>query len=377
MSLLSFDPDTKMERALKTLQGRVVEELAGLKSASPQELEYFRHSAFVSTVGASTRIENAILTDIEVDWIDTLLSADGQPTSFEGKKALILNKLSKDKERSLEEVVGCREMMMTLYLQHGDLFPLTEAVVGAFHGDLLRHHPPGETHRGRYKTTPNRVVSINHVTGVERTVLDPAPPGAITASAMSDLVHWYNRTLRECTWPILAAVEFVFRFLAIHPFKDGNGRLGRALFIMALLQSGDEHLSEIIPYVSIDRHIEQTRPMYYLVLQEASAGRFYQDPRDYNYGPLAGYFLRVITDSLADIDIYRGRYAELKGLSESAVKVLEAFRSHPEKRLKTAEVMDITGLPRRTAQHSLMTLREKGFLQLLGKGPGSRYQLVF
>jgi len=377
MGLLSFDPDTKLERGLKTLHGRVVEELSGLNSASPQELEYVRHSAFVSTVGASTRIENAILTDIEVNWVDTLLSEDERPTSFEEKKALIVDKLSKDKERSVEEVAGCREMMMTIYSQHEDLFPLTETVIGALHGDLMRHHPPATSHRGRYKSTPNRVISINHVTGVERTVLDPAPPGAITASAMSDLVHWYNRTLRECTWPILAAVEFVFRFLAIHPFKDGNGRLGRALFVLALLQSGDEQLSGIVPYVSIDRHIEQTRPLYYSVLHEASEGRFFQDPLKYSYGYLASYFLRVIAGSLADIGIYRGRYAELEGLSESAVKVLDAFKSHPEKRLKTAEVIEVTGLPRRTAQHSLMTLKKKGFLQLLGKGPGSRYQLVF
>jgi len=377
MDFLSFDPNTKVQRDLKTLQGRLVEELAGLKAAPLRELEYVRHSAFVSTVGASTRIENAILTDIEIDWVDTLLSGDERPTSFEEKKALIVDKLSKDKERSVEEVAGCREMMMTIYSQHEDLFPLTETVIGALHGDLLRHHPLAASHRGRYKSTPNRVVSINHVTGVERTVLDPAPPGAITASAMSDLVHWYNRTLRECTWPILAAVEFVFRFLAIHPFKDGNGRLGRALFVLALLQSGDEHLSEIVPYVSIDRYIEQTRPLYYSVLQEASEGRFYQDPREYGYGSLASYFLKVIAGSLADIGIYRRRYEELKGLSESAVKVLDAFRSHPEKRLQTAGVIKITGLPRRTAQHALMTLKGKGFLQLLGKGRGSRYQLVF
>ena len=377
MGLLSFDPDTKVQRDLKTLQGRLVEGITGLKSASPQELEYVRHSVFVSTVGASTRIENAMLTDVEVDWVDTLLSEDERPTSFEEKKALIVDKLSKDKERSVEEVAGCREMMMTIYSQHEDLFPLTVTVIGALHGDLRRPHPLAASHRGRYKNTPNRVISINHVTGVERTVLDPAPPGAITASAMADLVHWYNRTLRECTWPILAAVEFVFRFLAIHPFKDGNGRLGRALFVLALLQSGDEHLSGIVPYVSIDRHIEQTRPLYYSVLHEASEGRFYQDPSEYSYGSLAGYFLRVITGSLADIGIYRRRYEELEGLSESAVKVLDAFRSHPEKRLQTAGVMKITGLPRRTAQHALMTLKEKGFLQLLGKGRGSRYQLVF
>jgi len=377
MNLLSFDPDTKVQRELKTLQGQFAEKLAGLRDASLRELEYVRHSAFVSTVGASTRIENAVLTDVEVDWVDTLLSEDERPTSFEEKKAFIVAKLSKDKERSVEEVAGCREMMMTVYSQHEDLFPLTETVIGALHSDLMRHHPPAAVHRGRYKNISNRVVSVNHATGAEITVLDPAPPGPITASVMADLVDWYNRTIRECTWPILAAVEFVFRFLAIHPFQDGNGRLSRALFILALFQSGDGHLEGIVPYISIDRHIEQTRPLYYSVLQKASDGRFRQDPGEYSYGPLTSYFLKMIGASLPDIEIYRRRFVELNGLSESAVKVLGAFKSHPEKRLKTAGVMEMTGLPRRTAQHALMTLRDKGFLQLLGKGRGTRYQLVF
>ncbi len=61
----------------------------------------------------------------------------------------------------------------------------------------------------------------------------------------------------------------------------------------------------------------------------------------------------------------------------ASFKTLDAFKSHPEKRLKTAGVMELTGLPRRTVQYALMTLKEKGFLQLLGKGRGSRYQLVF
>ena len=61
----------------------------------------------------------------------------------------------------------------------------------------------------------------------------------------------------EHPWPLLVATEFVFRFLAIHPFYDGNGRLGRALFILALLQSVDKYLAEEKPNMS---RSENTRP---------------------------------------------------------------------------------------------------------------------
>ena len=80
---------------------------------------------------------------------------------------------------------------------------------------------------------------------------------------MADLIAWYNRTIREHPWPLLVATEFVFRFLAIHPFQDGNGRLGRALFLLALMQGDDPEFSGVIRFISIDRQIERHRPLYY------------------------------------------------------------------------------------------------------------------
>ena len=54
---------------------------------------------------------------------------------------------------------------------------------------------------------------------------------------MGELVDWYNETIDTCHWPLLTAIEFTFRFLAIHPFQDGNGRMGRALFLLVPLHS--------------------------------------------------------------------------------------------------------------------------------------------
>jgi Fic family protein len=375
--MLSFIPSNKMENELKRLQGLFVETYQELEGLSPDESRYLHRFALISNVGASTRIENAVLTDQEIEWIDTVLNKDGKVTAFEDKRTAILDKLSKDRERSVEEVVGCRQVLTTVYLQANELFPLTEAVIRGLHHDLLRYHAKAAGHPGGYKTAPNRVVSINHDTGEERVVLDPSPPGVITSTAMAELVQWYNNTIREYPWTLLVAAEFVFRFLAIHPFQDGNGRLGRALFILALFQSDDKYLSGITPYIAIDRHVEQNRPLYYTVLHKCSGGKFQAEPTQYQLEPLAWFFMKTMESSLADVKFYRRKYAGLQKLSASAQAVLDCFRSSPEKRLKVAEIVEETGLARRTVQYALKTLTSQHFLQLLGRGPASRYQLVF
>ena len=375
--MLSFAPSNKIENELKMLQGLFVETYKDLENLSPDEARYLHRFALISNIGASTRIENAALTDQEIELIDTLLNEEGKITAFDEKKAFILDKLSKDRERSVEEVVGCRQVLTTVYLQVDELFPLTEAVIRGLHYDLLRYYPKAASHAGGYKTSPNRVVYINHETGERRVVLDPSPPGIITSTAMADLVKWYNETIHEHPWPLLVASEFVFRFLAIHPFQDGNGRLGRALFILALLQSEDKYLAGITSFVAIDRHIEKNRPLYYTVLHQCSAGKFQTDPPQYKLEPLAWFFIKVLKSSLADIEFYRKKYASLSSLSASSLAVLNCFKASPEKRMKVADIVEGTGLPRRTVQYALNTLTRQDFLQLLGRGAGTRYQLLF
>lgn len=380
--MLSFSPDIKLEKELKALQGKIVEAHHDLQSASAEEKQYLHRWAFISNIGASTRIENAVLTDQEIEWVDTTLTQDGKTTAFEEKRLMIVDKLrdklSKDKERSIEEVVGCREMLTTIYGQHKELFPLTESTLRGLHHQLLRFFPKASSYAGGYKTSPNRVVSVNHDTGEERVVLDPASPGTITATEMSNLVDWYNKVLYEHPWPLLVASEFVFRFLAIHPFQDGNGRLGRGLFLLALLQSDDSYLSGVAPYIAFDRHIEQNRPHYYMALHQCSDGKFYTDATKYNYEPIVWFFLKVMEGSIEDVAIYRKRYATLQKLPESALIILQCFKTQPEARLKVSDIeKETTDLSRRTIQRMLKTLTEEGFLQHRGQGASSRYQLVF
>ena len=375
--MLSFTPSTNVEKEMKRLHALFVESSLSLGGISPDEARYMNRMALISNIGATTRIENAVLTDSEIEWVDTMLNNDGRTTAFEEKKAFILDKLSKDRERSVAEVVGSRQVLTTVYLQSEELFPLSETIIRGLHHNLLRYYPPAADHAGGYKRIPTNVVYHDHETGEKRVVLDPAPPGIVTETAMAELVQWYNSTIHEHPWPLLVATEFVFRFLAIHPFQDGNGRIGRALFVLSCLQSDDRYLSGIVPYLAVDRHIEQNSSLYYSVLHQCSGGRFDADPGNYATEPLAWFFARILELSLADIAFYRQRYRGLQKLSSSALAVLNAFKSHPEKRLKVAALVEETTLPRRTVQHALKTLTGQGLLQLLGQGAAARYQLIF
>ncbi|MDZ4808023.1 MAG: Fic family protein [Bacteroidota bacterium] len=58
--------------------------------------------------------------------------------------------------------------------------------------------------------------------GTKRPVLETTLPGLATDEAMAQLVQWYNND--SSTQPLIRAAIFVYDFLSIHPFQDGNGR---------------------------------------------------------------------------------------------------------------------------------------------------------
>src|SRR3989338_9315994 len=101
--MLSFSPSLKLEKALKALQADIVLLAQELSTMDEIEKSWLHKFILISTIGASTRIENAALTDAEIEWVDTTLTQDGKTTAYQAKRAVILNKLSKDRERNIEE----------------------------------------------------------------------------------------------------------------------------------------------------------------------------------------------------------------------------------------------------------------------------------
>ena len=84
---------------------------------------------------------------------------------------------------------------------------------------------------GEYKTIPNNVRTS---TGESFFF---TPPEQVKP-AMSDLIDWYRTREREGEHPIIIAASFHYRFVRIHPFDDGNGRMARLLMNMILIKHG-------------------------------------------------------------------------------------------------------------------------------------------
>ena len=118
--------------------------------------------------------------------------------------------------------------------------PLTETFIRTLHQTLLREdyqvrNPDGTTytiHTGQYKTRPN---SVRTITGE---LFEYASPEE-TPALMADLIAWYNREEAAATLsPIQLASLFHYRYIRIHPFEDGNGRMARLLVNYILCKHG-------------------------------------------------------------------------------------------------------------------------------------------
>ena len=100
---------------------------------------------------------------------------------------------------------------------------------------------------GNYKTQPNNVrTSTGEI--YYFTAPDQVKP------AMGDLIDWYRRAESQSEHPIVIAATFHYRFVRIHPFDDGNGRMARLLMNMILIRHG--YTVAIVPIQQRNRYIE-------------------------------------------------------------------------------------------------------------------------
>src|SRR3990167_5976843 len=226
-----------------------IDELKGLwhgsEKISPHILKQLKASVIITSTGASTRIEGSRMSDDEVARLIRGL------------------KTKPPKGRDAEEVAGYADLLGRIFDNY-KTFKLTEGQILQFHEILLHFSSKDQTHKGKYKSSDNVVVARNDA-GEEVVLFRPTPP-YLVKKEMDDVLLWAADALeRKTVHPLLIIANFIFEFLAIHPFHDGNGRLSRALTNLLLLQTGYAY----IPYVSLEEIVEDRREEYYFSLRGA------------------------------------------------------------------------------------------------------------
>jgi Fic family protein len=222
-------------------------------------------------------------------------------------------------------------------------------------------------------TSPMRIVS--GPIGRERVQYE-APPRQRLGREMRTFLDWFNEPPRGLDTLLRAGLAHAW-FEILHPFEDGNGRIGRALLDRALAQ--DEHRSTRL--YSLSARFMDEREAYYAALERTSTG-------DMDVTPWLDWFLEQVaaaihaSESLADTVLQKARFwmrhanDELNERQRKALdRMLNGEPSGCIGGMTNKKYASLTKSSPATAQRDLASLVEKRCLVLVGRGRAARYEL--
>lgn len=248
--------------------------------------------------------------------------------------------------------------------------PLTETFIRQLHHTLLREdytvyrQLPGGVqtsyvvHAGTYKTRPNSVITrygdrFNYASSEE------------TPALMNDLVSWYNEEEQKgILSPFELAILFHYRYIRIHPFEDGNGRIARLMVNFILARHG-------YPMIVVRSRKKQE---YLEALHKAdlNVGLAPYDGAHASLeqiAPFHQYFIKLIEEEIkADIQFvtvsdeniwwFDGEPITFK--TPTASKILRMLWA--DSKTTEAEVISMLGINRSAVQKQLNNLQKKGYI---------------
>ncbi len=253
--------------------------------------------------------------------------------------------------------------------------PLSLNILLDWHRMLMtgaKHINPGQWRKG---TEPMQVVSGAYGREV---VHYEAPPSSEVPQEMERFVQWYNKA----TFPLKGGIaEAVLKsavahlyFESIHPFEDGNGRIGRAIAEKALSQSLGRPVM-----LSLSKIIEKDKAAYYTALKEAQ--RSLEITRWINYFALV--ILEAQRDAKAMVQFTlkkahffdRFKYQLNERQSKAVTKMMEKGFEGFEGGMTAKKYISINKTSKATATRDLQQLHEMGVLTQEGAGRSVSYQL--
>ena len=268
---------------------------------------------------------------------------------------------------------GVCEMMIDLYRHFAT--PLTGATMFAWHTMLLSGDKKISVVGGYRK----RADAMQVVSGPDykRMVHFEAPPSVRMSAEMKGFNAWFNDTAPNGINPLPALTRAGIahlHFVCIHPFEDGNGRIGRALAEKSLAQNLNHPSLIALAYT-----IERKRRDYYAALE--------RNNKELEITPWLSYFANTILDAQrntikrVDFVVDKAKFYErLRGqLNERQDKViarmfkegLDGFKGG----LSAENYISISNTSRATATRDLRDLIEKGALTRTGELRHTRYSL--
>jgi Fic family protein len=307
----------------------------------PETLAALREQAIVHSVESSNRIE-------------------GVTVAPQRLRPLALRR-TRPRDRSEEELAGYRKALDWIFARSSRV-AVDQTLILHLH-DLAQGGTTGDA--GRFKEKDNEIIELKP--GVGRVVRFRPTPAKEAPRAIRELCASFELLSSErAAPPLLLVATFVFDFLCIHPFRDGNGRVSRLLTTLLLEREG----FVVSQFVSLERLIEETKEDYYRVLgtcsQRWSEGR---NP----IAPWWTYFLSIVRRGYTafagkvDRPIAGGTKTEL--VRQAAMGQVGAFA--------LADLRaELPAVSPQMIRKVLADLRDEGALRSSGRGRAARWEII-
>ena len=248
--------------------------------------------------------------------------------------------------------------------------PLTEAKLFAWHKMLLRENKKLEV--GQWRTHEEPMQVISGAMGKEKVHYE-APPSSKVTKEMKKFIQWFNDSgpggkseIKKA--PVRSAIAHLY-FETIHPFEDGNGRIGRAIAVKALSQTIGRPVM-----LSLSRTIEAKKSIYYASLEKAQ--------RSNEITPWMEYFAKTALDAQREAETqidftlkktkFFDRFKDQINERQLTVirRMLEEGTKGFQGGMNAKKYIGLTKTSKATATRDMQQLLEIGAFVLSGKAGG-------
>ncbi|MEW6669726.1 MAG: Fic family protein [Thermodesulfobacteriota bacterium] len=309
---------------------------------SPEVLETLRKVAMVQSTESSNRIEGI--------------------TAGPGQVDRIVMKKAEPKDRSEQEIAGYRDILEDIHANHMRI-TLSTQLIRRWHEALYRYTG---TAGGSWKEKDNAIIEVG--ADGKQYVRFQTVSSLATPQFMERLITLFNQSLDQGkTDPLFLIASFILDFECIHPFWDGNGRIGRLLSLLLLYQSG----YEVGRYIGLERIVEESKETYYEALLKSST-RWHE--ADHDLGPWWNYFMGMLVAAYKEFEARVGTITSSRGAKREMVQ--NAVDRLPD-RFRIEELRQACpGVSYPTLQRALSDMRKAGRIRCLGRGPDAEWQKV-
>ncbi|WP_350290200.1 Fic family protein [uncultured Croceitalea sp.] len=272
--------------------------------------------------------------------------------------------LTKDKRAE-----GVVELMLAV--RNDFLKPLTSQMLFDWHTMLMKGNTQIQIGQWRTHEEPMQIVSG----AIGREVVHfEAPPSKEVPIEMDGFIQWFNESHTEIKKPILRAAIAHLYFETIHPFEDGNGRIGRAVAEKALSQNIGRPV-----LFSLSKSIERSKNKYYDALKAAQ--------RSNEITNWINYFVKTVLDAQIDAEqeieftLKKTKFFDQhkKNLNERQQKVVKRMLGEGhlgfEGGMNARKYVSLAKTSKATATRDLQDLVAKGIFKPVGGGRSTRYEI--